>query len=162
MNRRQLLARCVPTLGVVAGCLGDFRSIPPSESALTEDCPRSPDVNGLPERPEELNRDDVTEFLTEYEYTLARAHSAENVGINYVEHVRTEQADNGYRVHFFVEPLPETNTPDSTPPTPTEAARGTYTVAYFIDRRRIFRTKALGPTAHSGLRPREDGTLIAC
>ena len=176
MNRRAFLAACGSFAGAMAGCLDDAggangdttpsRTAGPTETArdadLPAECPLSPDVEGVPERPAELDRESAAEFLAEYEYALAPARGPAHASLNYIDHVRTEQVGGGYRVHFFVEPIDESSTPGSTPTTPTPTISGTYSVAYFIDEYRIKRQTRLGPTSYTGLRPERNGTFVAC
>lgn len=173
MYRRQVLALCWTIVVSLTGCVSDGAetdadpSPSPPETPSTDlsdhdNCPRSPDVAGLPERPAELETESVTEFLTEYEYTLAPALNPEYSRLNYIEHTRTEQIAESYRVHFFVEPFSEHSPATSTDKTPTLITAGTYNVAYYIDDTQIRRTTRVGPTSYTGLQPRENGTLIAC
>lgn len=110
MNRREVLALCGSVTALGAGCLGGADDVGTGQTAADEtgqsgSCPRSPDVEGLPERPDEFTAEAVTEFLADYEYELFLARNPEYTQLNYVEHVRTEQVDGGYRVYFFAEPL---------------------------------------------------------
>jgi hypothetical protein len=158
MNRRGFLAVCGSATGVLAGCLGGARDA----AGLPDECPTSPDTGDRPERPAELTRDSVAEFLADYEYALAPARDPTHASPNYIEHVRTEQVDGGYRVHLFVEPKTESTPPGSSPETTEPDATTTYTVAYFIDEHRIRRQTLVGPTSYTGLHPGENGTLVAC
>ncbi|WP_423750691.1 hypothetical protein [Salinirarus marinus] len=166
MNRRCFLGVCGTLPALLAGCLGDDgereSETPTPDDALPEACPRSLDVEGVPERPDELTRDSVTEFLTEYEYTLAPARNPDYTGLNYLEHLETERVDEGFRVHFFAEPIVAQTPTDSTSSSTTPVTEGTYNVAYLLTERRIVRTTRVGPTPYTGLRPRKDGTLVAC
>lgn len=95
-------------------------------------------------------------------YTIAPTRDPAQTTLRYVEHAGTERVDDGYRVHFFVEPADEPSTADSTSASPTPAASGTYSVAHYIDDRPIRRQTRVGPTPYTGLRPEENGTLVAC
>jgi hypothetical protein len=150
----------------------------PTESAtptataapLPDDCPRSPGVEGLPDRPDDPDADSMTEFVAEYERTLAVGRNPDYADINYLEHVSTERADGGFRVYFFVEPLLRTPTPatsDEGDATPTPTSTGTYNVGYFVDARRVVRDKC--PSAityrfspYDGFDPRAGGDVVQC
>ena len=178
MNRRDVLAVCGSVAAASAGCLGDAADgeadatspgtadepagTPTATPALPPECPRSPEVEDLPERPTELNRQSAAEYLAAYEYALAPHREPATARLNFIEHVRTEEVDRGFRVHFFVEPLADSSTPASTPTTSTPIASETYSVAYFIDEHLIRRETRIGPTSYTGLRPEEAGTLVAC
>lgn len=158
MIRRDFLAACGSVIGAITGCLGGASN---PENLPTE-CPKSPEIDDQQEWPDELTRESVTEFLADYEYALAPERDPAHASPNYIEHIRTEMVDSGYRVHFFVEPQTEMSTSGSSPKTTEPDASTTYTVAYFIDEHRIRRQTRVGPTSYTGLHPEENGTLIAC
>lgn len=180
-HRRTLIA----ALGTgLAGCLSGgppagsdqsptatLTATPPAD--LPAACPKSPDVDGLPGRPEDADSEATTDFVAAYERRYAVATNPAYADLNYMEHVSTRHADGGYRVHFFVEPLaagtPEegsTTTPEGDP-TPTPGTVGTYNVGYFVDEWRVVREKQPSAITYTfspddSFDPRDDGTLIEC
>lgn len=166
MFRRQMLVVGCTLVTSLGGCVTDSLApgteAPPSEESLPAACPRSPDVEGLPARPAEFNSASVAEFLADYEYTLAPALNPDYPGINFIDPIKTEQVNGGYRVHFFVEWLSEESSPVTEDGTPTPIIRARYSVAYYIDESRVIRKTREGESPTDTLQPRENGQLIAC
>lgn len=156
-----------------------MRSSPTSTVVLPDDCPRSPAIDGLPDRPTALDEDSVTAFVLEYEQVLARARSPDLFGFGRFEHVSTQAADGGYRVYIYVvpskptQPAPSTNehapteTSTSRTPTPTPETTREYNVGYYVDAHRIIRDKRPSAITYryapwDGFNPRNGGNLIQC
>jgi hypothetical protein len=155
-------------------------SEPESPVTRPADCPEPPDVAGLPDRPDELDRASTTAFVEQYERTLALARNPSFVGFSRFEHVRTGAVDSGYAVYLYVVPDVATPTPagdgspsttnDGTPtptPGPTPVQSDSYSVGYYVDAHRLVRderpdalTYQFAP--YDGFDPRDEGQLVAC
>jgi len=138
---------------------------------LPDECPTSPAVDDLPDRPNDPDGESVTSFVREYERTLTLARHSQYTGFYRFDHVSTDETDGGYDVHFYVVPRSEAPTPSpqvtSPTPTPTPERTDSYNVGYFIDDRLIVRDKRPDSLTYQyapydGFDPRKEGTIIEC
>ncbi|MFD1644192.1 hypothetical protein [Haloarchaeobius litoreus] len=133
MRRRALLAATATALGsaTVAGCLGDGATdgdgTTTHTDAVPENCSETPDIDGLPARPESLTESSVVDYVREFEEVYVVATDDGYAGIRSITVSEVTAVEDGYEVDMAVDGVEPTRTGTATEqPVDATVHRATY------------------------------------